>query len=105
MLRTTITTGHAVVPGSLTFCPPRNAAWAATAGGDLIAVRLLDQELTTMGAGYVDPVAVTPLADGLRLAVAEAAGQVFVARRDAADRADALVLCQAPGGALALRAH
>ena len=105
MLRSTITIGQAVVPGSLTFCPARNTAWATTAGGELIAVRLFDQKLTTLGSGYLDPVAVTPLADGLRLAVAEAAGGVFIARRDLADRADALLLCQAPGGVLASCAH
>jgi M6 family metalloprotease-like protein len=105
MLHSMITTGQAVTPGSLTFCPARNAAWAVTPGGDLIAVRLFDQQLTMLGSGYLDPVAVTPLPDGLRLAVAEAGGAVYVARRDSADRADALLLCQAPGGVLAAGAH
>jgi hypothetical protein len=105
MLRSTVPTGKTVVAGSLTFCPARNAVWAVTTSGELIALRLLDLQLTVLGSGYHDPVAVTPLADGLTLAVAETGGAVLIARRDSADRAGARVLCEAPGGVLASCAH
>src|SRR4051812_22457791 len=105
MLRTTITTGRAVVPGSLSFCAARNAVWATTAAGDVIAVRLFDRQLTTLGSGYVDPVAVTPIPDGLRMAIVESGGSVFIARRDLADRSHAKLLAEVPTGALACCAH
>src|SRR4051812_37317648 len=105
MLRTTITAGQAVVPGSLSFCAPRNAVWATTAVGDVIAVRLFDRQLTTLGSGYVDPVAVTPIPDGLPMAIVESGGSVFIARRDSADRSHAKLLAEVPNGGLACCNH
>jgi M6 family metalloprotease-like protein len=105
MLQHTIHHGEDLVPDSLSFSAARNAVWAVTVDGRIVAVRLFDEHVGQVGSGYADPVGVVPLADGLRLAVAEAAGSIVLVRRDAADRADALLVADAPGAALGIRAH
>ncbi len=101
MLRTSVPTGHDIVPDSLTFHASANEVWAVTPVGEIVAVRLLDRRVRTVGTGYVDPVAAVPLADSLRLVVVEADGTVLVAHRDLADRASAGMLTSVPGGAVA----
>ena len=101
MLRTSISTGHDIVPDSLTFHASANEVWAVTPVGEIVAVRLLDRRVRTVGAGYVDPVGAVPLADSLRLVVAEADGTVLVAHLDLADRVSAGMLTSVPGGAVA----
>lgn len=105
MLIRTISTGKALVPGSLTFDEAGNALWAATPGGAVVTVRLLDERVDELGSGYIDPVAALPLVDGLSLLVVEADGTLLLARRDAADRAQARQLAVVSGGALAARLH
>jgi hypothetical protein len=105
MLHSTIHTGYQLVPDSLHFWAARNAVLAVTTDGRLLVIRLFDERVSEVGSGYVDPVAVIVLADGLRLAVAEAGGSVFLARRDAADHAEARLLAEIPGAALGLREH
>lgn len=105
MLQHTIHTSQELVPDSLSFSEARNAIWAVTADGRLVAIRLFDKQLRQVGSGYVDPVGVVPLPDGLRLAVAEQGGSVLVVRRDAANRADARELADVPGAVLGIREH
>src|SRR5262245_21497111 len=105
MLQRTIHTGLTLVPNSLDFSAARNAVWAVTTDGRVVAIRLFDEHVSQVGSGYIDPVAAVPLSDGLRVAVAEASGSVFIARRNAADRAQAYLLTQVPGAALAIHAH
>jgi hypothetical protein len=87
-----VPTGRDIAPDSLCFDVPGNALWAATTDGAIIAVRLLDGEVREVGAGYANPVAALPSADGLTVAVVERAGGITLARRDDAsrDRASAL---------------
>ena len=94
MYRRTISTNTALVPDSLRLVESRNSVYAATTDGRLIAIRLFDGALVELGAGYVSPVGVVPLTDGLRLAVAESEGAVLVVARDAADRNHARLLAQ-----------
>jgi hypothetical protein len=105
MLLTTVPTGHPMVPDSLSFESAGNSVWAVTTDGAVVTVRLLDQRVDVAGTGYVDPVAVVPLADGVRVAVVEGDGTVWVAQRSAADRAQAWQLAQVPGGALGAARH
>lgn len=105
MLHRTVTTNQVPVPDSLSFEPAGNAVWAVTPSGDVVTVRLLGGRVDVVGTGYVGPVAAVPLADGLRVAVAEADGTLWVGSRDAANRSQARALASVPGGALAARGH
>lgn len=105
MLQRTIPTGQVLALNSLSFESAGNAVWAVTSAGDVVTVRLLDERVDVLGSGYLDPVAVVPLADGLRVAVAEATGALWLTRRDAADRAQARALASVPGGAIAAHRH
>lgn len=96
MLQRTIPIGQVVVAGSLTFEPAGNAAWAATASGAVVTVRLFDQRVEQIGSGYVDPVAALPMVDGLSVVVAEADGGLWLARGDAANRSQARPLADVP---------
>lgn len=62
------------------FDEPRNLVWCV-AQGTLQTVRLMDGLTSTYG-GYVDPIAVVPLGDGLSVAVVEADGRLLVAPLD-----------------------
>ncbi len=104
MLQRTIPTGEALVPDSLDFSTARNAIWAATVDGRILVVRLFDEQVSVVGSGFVDPVGVVPLADGLRVAVAERGGSILLAGRDAADRCDAREFVSVPFTVLGVRA-
>ncbi len=71
----------------------------------MVAIRLFDGTLVELGAGYVDPVAIVSLTDGLRLAVAESGGAILVVGRDAAGRRHARLLAQLPNPVLGLDEH
>jgi hypothetical protein len=86
MYRRTISTGAGPVPDSLRFVESRNSVYAATAECRLVAIRLFDGRLVTLGAGYASPGGIVSLTDGLRLAVAESGGAILVVTRDTADR-------------------
>ena len=105
MYRRTISTGASLVPDSLRFVESRNSVDAATTDGRLVAIRLFDGTLVELGAGYVDPVAIVSLTDGLRLAVAESGGAILVVGRDAAGRQHARLLAQLPNPVLGLDEH
>lgn len=105
MYRRTISTGAALVPDSLRFVESRNSVYAATTDGRLVAIRLFDGKLVELGAGYVSPVAIVSLTDGLRLAVAEAGGAILVVGRDRADRHHARLLTQLLSPVLGLDEH
>lgn len=105
MLQHTIPVGHALAPESLTFEEPGNAAWAATVGGELVTVRLLDGAVSQLGGGYRHPVGVVPMHDGLTVAIVERTGRIWLARRDQAARARAQLVADLPGSALAARRH
>lgn len=101
----TIPTGTDVVPDSVRFVASRNSVYAATADGRLLAIRLFDGTVAELGTGFLTPVGVVQLADGIRLAIGESEGTVLVVSRDTADRDHARVLAQLPSYVLALDEH
>jgi len=105
MYRRTILMETALAADSLHFVESRNSVYATTADGRLIAIRLFDGRVVELGTGYASPVAVAPLTDGLRLAVAESDGAILVVGRNAADRNRARLLAQLPSAVLALDEH
>ncbi len=73
-------------PVATVFDETSNSAWLTGADGAIRTVRLLDAAVRVRGTGYADPVAALPLLDGLRLVVVEQAGDLWLCRRDSADR-------------------
>jgi hypothetical protein len=105
MLEQVIATGHTLVLGSLIFDPPDNCVWGVSTAGAVVTVRLLDERVSELGAGYHEPIAAIPLHDGLTLAVVERAGHIRWAQRDAASSDLAAPVATVPGSALAARRH
>src|SRR5687768_17371441 len=105
MLQRALTIGDNLIPGTLNFDEPGNAVWAATTNGRLVTVRLLDQRIKRVGAGYRRAVGVIPGHDGLTVAVVEANGRVWLASRESASRSRAQLVGDLPGRALGARRH
>jgi hypothetical protein len=74
---------------SLCFDDPSNAAWFATAPGELRSFRVLGQRTTLRGSGWPDAVAVLPSVDGLGVRIVVRTGEVFLAPCERCDRSDA----------------
>lgn len=105
MYRRTISLEAPFAAGTVTFDEARNSVLAATTDGRLVAVRLFDAAVVEIGAGYTSPVGVLRLADGVRVAIAEADGAVLLAGRHRADRQHAWELAGFPGPILGLAEH
>ncbi|SDM48243.1 hypothetical protein [Nonomuraea jiangxiensis] len=73
----------------LAFDEPGNAVWFATGDGHIGTWRLLGEVHTDLGTGWPDAIAVLPGVDGVSVRMVTAGGQVYVAARGRADRADA----------------
>src|SRR5215469_16204619 len=71
------------------FDEPSNACWFATEDGQLRNFRILGQTTRILGSGWADAAAVLPSIDGLNVFVIAKTGEIFVASRAAADRAQA----------------
>ncbi|MHC1557338.1 hypothetical protein ACR9E3_00185 [Actinomycetospora sp. C-140] len=85
----------------MTYDDPANLAWLTGVDGTIRTVRLLDGAVRRRGGGYADPVSALPLADGLRLVVAERDGAIWLTSRDDVDRVGALSLATMSGPILA----
>ncbi|MGW0802726.1 hypothetical protein [Nonomuraea sp. NPDC002799] len=83
---------HRTQPGAVTFDELGNKLWLATETGDLVTFRLYNRAAQVLGGGYLEPVAVLPQRDGLKVVVVERAGTVLSAARAAAGRRDARVV-------------
>ena len=105
MLQRVINVGRVLVAESLAFDEPGNMVWAASTNGALVTVRLLDQRIERVGAGYRRPIGIIPGHDGLTVAVVQRNGRTFLARRDLASRPRAQFVLDLPGRVLAARRH
>ncbi len=105
MLTQLIDTAHAIVPDSLIFDAPGNRVWAVSSSGSVITVRLLDERVSELGGGYLQPIAAIPMHDGLTIAVVEQDDGIWWTQREAASRDMADQVTTVPGRALAARRH
>ncbi|MEV4456953.1 hypothetical protein [Microbispora sp. NPDC049633] len=97
MISKTSSLPSSVITG-LVFDEPGNSVWFATGDGRLGTWRLLGEVHTGLGSGWPDAVAVLPGVDGVSVRIVTAGGEVHVAARDRADRADAALSATHPTG-------
>jgi hypothetical protein len=88
MAHWTSTVGSTVI-STCFFDEPSNACWFATEDGHLRHFRILRQSHRILGSGWSDAAAVLPSIDGLNVFVIAKTGEIFVASRAEADRAQA----------------
>jgi hypothetical protein len=91
MARATFGVGGAIAT-TLCFDEPTNAVWFATADGAIRTFRVLGQRTSVLGTGWTHVLAVLPSIDGLTFRVVLRSGEVCVATRDRANRAEATVV-------------